>query len=529
MVAGLPFTAGSAALAGTIASVDDGVASLLREAGTLMIGKTNTPEFGLPCYTEPDIAPAARSPWDLSRSAGGSSGGAAAAVAAHVVPVAHGIRRRRLDPDSGQRVWPGRPEADPRAGERGTPWRRWRGAGCLRSAHPGRARHRRAARRPRLQPGRGRLCTSHTSHTIPGSVRTRSETAPDRCAPTTPVIAEQARVDRQPCLDAVNETASLLVDLGHAVEDAPVPFPAERWASFEALWSVLAAAAPVPTEKEHLLRPYTRWLRAKGRGFTASNSPKPSPAYNGRPARQRGCGLRSTSSSHRHSPGCPRSSASYATTRTRPPISQRRWNTRRGPVSGTSPACRRSACPCIGSRSTARRFRSASCSAGGTGRRPPCSRCPPNSNVPDRGATPCRRSGGDHETDLAVGPAKVSHDRDKGGEDVAEATVRVLPRSECSRSAAGDGSPGRAARVGVCRRPGPPVPAALRGHLRADVGDSGDHHVGAGFPDVANLPLNLLQCWPRLLRRWMCCPVVGSISDSERAASGTRSTATAAP
>ncbi|HEX2362685.1 MAG TPA: amidase family protein, partial [Jiangellaceae bacterium] len=52
MVAGLPFTAGSAALAGTIASVDDGVVSLLREAGTLMIGKTNTPEFGLPCYTE---------------------------------------------------------------------------------------------------------------------------------------------------------------------------------------------------------------------------------------------------------------------------------------------------------------------------------------------------------------------------------------------------------------------------------------------------------------------------------------------
>ena len=89
MVAGIPFTAGSAALASTVAPVDDGVVSLLRDAGTLMIGKTNTPEFGLPCYTEPDIAPPARSPWDLSRSAGGSSGGAAAAVAAHIVPVAH--------------------------------------------------------------------------------------------------------------------------------------------------------------------------------------------------------------------------------------------------------------------------------------------------------------------------------------------------------------------------------------------------------------------------------------------------------
>src|SRR5215207_10510991 len=89
-VAGVRFGAGSAALADVVATVDDGVATLLREAGTVMVGKTTTPEFGLPCYTEPDVAPAARTPWDLSRSAGGSSGGAAAAVAAGIVPVAHG-------------------------------------------------------------------------------------------------------------------------------------------------------------------------------------------------------------------------------------------------------------------------------------------------------------------------------------------------------------------------------------------------------------------------------------------------------
>ncbi len=91
MVSGVPFAAGSAALAGTVAPADDGVVTLLRDAGTLMVGKTTTPEFGLPCYTEPDIAWPARSPWDLARSAGGSSGGAAAAVAAHIVPVAHGV------------------------------------------------------------------------------------------------------------------------------------------------------------------------------------------------------------------------------------------------------------------------------------------------------------------------------------------------------------------------------------------------------------------------------------------------------
>ena len=53
-------------------------------------GKTATPEFGLPCYTETLVGPPARTPWDLERSAGGSSGGAAAAVAAGLAPVAHG-------------------------------------------------------------------------------------------------------------------------------------------------------------------------------------------------------------------------------------------------------------------------------------------------------------------------------------------------------------------------------------------------------------------------------------------------------
>ena len=69
-----------------------------------MPGKTATPEFGLPYYTETKIGPPARTPWDLSRSAGGSSGGAGAAVAAGLAPAAPGQRRRRVDPDPVQRV-----------------------------------------------------------------------------------------------------------------------------------------------------------------------------------------------------------------------------------------------------------------------------------------------------------------------------------------------------------------------------------------------------------------------------------------
>src|SRR6266571_3472968 len=62
----------------------------LAAAGAVLTGKTATPEFGLPCYTETAIGPPARTPWDLSRSAGGSSGGAGAAVAAGLAPAAQG-------------------------------------------------------------------------------------------------------------------------------------------------------------------------------------------------------------------------------------------------------------------------------------------------------------------------------------------------------------------------------------------------------------------------------------------------------
>ena len=90
MVAGVRQTLGSVAFADSVPDADDNVVILLRQAGAVMTGKTATPEFGLPCYTETKIGPPARTPWDLSRSAGGSSGGAAAAVAAGLAPAAQG-------------------------------------------------------------------------------------------------------------------------------------------------------------------------------------------------------------------------------------------------------------------------------------------------------------------------------------------------------------------------------------------------------------------------------------------------------
>ncbi|MES1943730.1 amidase [Salinisphaera sp. PC39] len=58
------------------------------DAGTLILGRTNTPEFGAKGITEPEAYGAARNPWDTGRTPGGSSGGSAAAVAAGIVPLA---------------------------------------------------------------------------------------------------------------------------------------------------------------------------------------------------------------------------------------------------------------------------------------------------------------------------------------------------------------------------------------------------------------------------------------------------------
>ena len=90
MVAGVPSKLGSTVFAGFVPDFDDHVVTLLRAAGTISVGKTSTPEIGLPCYTETDIGPPARTPWDTTRLAGGSSGGAGAAVAGGLLPIAQG-------------------------------------------------------------------------------------------------------------------------------------------------------------------------------------------------------------------------------------------------------------------------------------------------------------------------------------------------------------------------------------------------------------------------------------------------------
>ncbi|MER3396306.1 MAG: amidase [Acidimicrobiia bacterium] len=67
---------------------DDWEVALLKKAGAIVVGKTNTPEFGWSGYTSPPAFGPARNPWNPQLTPGGSSGGSAVAVAARMVPIA---------------------------------------------------------------------------------------------------------------------------------------------------------------------------------------------------------------------------------------------------------------------------------------------------------------------------------------------------------------------------------------------------------------------------------------------------------
>jgi len=91
LIAGEPYHGGCQAAknAGYRATETSVFIERLRDAGAVVVGKTNTPEFGLYPATEPLAYGPTRNPYDTTRSTGGSSGGSGAAVASGMVPVGH--------------------------------------------------------------------------------------------------------------------------------------------------------------------------------------------------------------------------------------------------------------------------------------------------------------------------------------------------------------------------------------------------------------------------------------------------------
>jgi amidase len=268
MVAGVRMTLGSAVFADNVADQDDFVVAALRAAGIVITGKTAAPEFGLPCYTETAVGPPARTPWDLTRSAGGSSGGAAAAVAAGLAPAAQGsdgggsIRIPSsvcglfgIKPTRGRIS--GGPLMPDLAGLSidGPIARTVADAAMLLDAMAGN-RAGDMYLQPPLPPGETFL--SHASRP-PGRLR---------IARSLQVAVEGATVHPD-CLAAYEEASTLLAELGHEVEDVILPLGPDVVPMFETLWYSMATLAPIDPASEDKLLPLTRYLRSRGQQVTA--------------------------------------------------------------------------------------------------------------------------------------------------------------------------------------------------------------------------------------------------------------------
>jgi amidase len=269
LVAGVRATFGCTIFADNIAAQDDYVVAELRKAGIVITGKTAAPEFGLPCYTETKIGPPARTPWDLTRSAGGSSGGAAAAVAAGLAPAAQGS-------DGGGSI-------------------RIPSSVCgLFGIKPSRGRISGGPLMPDLS---GLSTDGPIARTVadaaalldamtcnyPGDMYTlpplpAGETFLSHAArePGKLRIGRSVRnivpgaVLHEDCAAAYEDASRLLAELGHEIEDVELPFDAEAVPMFEKLWYTLATLAPIDPDRETELLPLTRYLRERGAEVRAS-------------------------------------------------------------------------------------------------------------------------------------------------------------------------------------------------------------------------------------------------------------------
>ena len=140
--AGEPTTCSSRMLANFVPPYDATVVRKLRDAGLVLLGKTNMDEFAMGGSTENAALGTTCNPWDLSRVPGGSSGGSAAAVAARMAPLRDRHRHGRVDSPAGGVLRDRRAQADLRSGQpfRAGRLRQQSGPGRADGAHGGRCR-----------------------------------------------------------------------------------------------------------------------------------------------------------------------------------------------------------------------------------------------------------------------------------------------------------------------------------------------------------------------------------------------------
>ena len=267
LTADMPTGFGTGAFAPQELGIDEAFVTKLRAAGTISLGKTATPEFGAPCYTEPEGHPPARTPWDLTRSAGGSSGGAGTAVASGLLPAAPGsdgggsIRiPSSVNGLFGIKTSRGRVSAAPTSSEisglsvHGPLARTVRDAAALLDAMAGPTPQDWIWHAPASTGSFLAACDEATSGLRIGRYITPA------------VPGAQVHPD---CVAAYEHASTLLASLGHEVEDFATSFEPDLITLFENVWASEFAALPFPAELDASMRPLTAWLRERGRALGA--------------------------------------------------------------------------------------------------------------------------------------------------------------------------------------------------------------------------------------------------------------------
>jgi amidase len=269
--AGVPTRYGSRLMASHVSEETDELPAALDAAGGISLGKTSTPEFGLPSYTETQTGPPARNPWDTSLGAGGSSGGAAVAVAAGLLPFAPGsdgggsIRipaaatglvglkpSRGLVPGgSGNASLAGLSVAGPIA-------RTVADAAMLLDAMIGEAEFPFTLRAPRWDGG------ALLNAAVRGEGR--YQVGVTTTTPWDDVYDIRISPEATAALDvAITE----LDRLGHGLEQFELEPDSSYAPNFRTIWQAGAANIPAEGEQLELLEPLTQWLLARGRALSA--------------------------------------------------------------------------------------------------------------------------------------------------------------------------------------------------------------------------------------------------------------------
>ncbi|WP_170509272.1 amidase [Ruegeria arenilitoris] len=265
-VAGIASTQGSPVFRNHVPAVDDLIAARLRAAGAILIGKTNTPEFGLGSHTFNPVYGATRNPYDPARSCGGSSGGAAVALATGMVALADGsdMMGSLRNPAAWNNVYGFRPS-----------WGR-------------------VPSEPQGDLFLHQLSTLGPMARSPQDIGLLLDviTGPDPrqplsvpCEPVTPLSVESldgmrigwlgdwggAFPTEEGILTQCSNELAIFEGLGATVEDVPPPFDAERlWNSWITLrsWSVAASLLPLADRKD-ALKDTAQWELERGLALTA--------------------------------------------------------------------------------------------------------------------------------------------------------------------------------------------------------------------------------------------------------------------